>query len=234
MRIFHFDELGSTSDYLKEKKDKKDWDLVVADIQTSGRGRRGNLWVSPPGAGLFSFALKEDPNLSMEEYSKLPLIVGIALLEGLKNMVELDYKFKWTNDIYLFDKKLSGILVEKVEDFFIIGIGININNSEFLGESKNGISLKSATENRYEILDIIKTIVNSFEKYWNRYIRGEWNEILYEINEKNYLLNRGIEIEFLGSKISGIGGKILKNGKLEVETADGIKEFMVGEIHIKL
>ncbi len=234
MRIFHFDELGSTSDYLKEKKDKKDWDLVIADVQTSGRGRRGNLWVSPLGAGLFSFALKEDPNLSMEEYSKLPLVVGISLLEGLKNMVELDYKFKWTNDIYLLDKKLSGILVEKVEDFFIIGIGININNLEFLGESKNGISLRSATGNRYEVLDTIKTIVSSFEKYWNRYIRGEWNEILYEINEKNYLLNREIEVEFLGSKISGIGGKILKNGRLEVETADGIKEFMVGEIHIKL
>jgi len=234
MRIFHFDELGSTSDYLKDKKDKKQWDLVIADIQTSGRGRRGNLWVSPIGAGLFSFALKEDPNLSMEEYSKLPLIVGIALLEGLKNMVELDYKFKWTNDIYLSDKKLSGILVEKVGDFFIIGIGININNLEFLGESKNGISLKSATGNNYEILDVIKTIVNSFEKYWNRYIRGEWNEILYEINEKNYLLNREIEIGFLGSKISGIGGKILQNGRLEVETADGGKEFMVGEIHIKL
>lgn len=234
MRIFHFDELGSTSDYLKEKNDKKQLDLVIADIQTSGRGRRGNLWVSPPGAGLFSFALKEDSNLSMEEYSKLPLIVGIALLEGLKNIVELDYKFKWTNDIYLFDKKLSGILVEKVGDFFIIGIGININNSEFLGESKNGISLKSVTGDRYEILDTIKIIVNSFEKYWNRYIRGEWNEILYEINEKNYLLNRDIEIEFVGSKISGIGRRILQNGRLEVETVDGMKEFMVGEIHIKL
>jgi len=234
MRLFHFDELGSTSDYLKAKKDKKQWDLIIADIQTSGRGRRGNLWVSPIGAGLFSFALKEDPNLSMEEYSKLPLIMGIALLEGLKNIVELDYKFKWTNDIYLSDKKLSGILVEKVGDFFIIGIGININNLEFLGESKNGISLKSATGNNYEILDIIKTVVNSFEKYWNRYIRGEWNEILHEINEKNYLLNRDIEISFLGSKISGIGGKILQNGKLEVETIDGRKEFMVGEVHIKL
>ncbi|WP_028856685.1 biotin--[acetyl-CoA-carboxylase] ligase [Psychrilyobacter atlanticus] len=234
MRIFHFDELGSTSDYLKEKKNKKQWDLVIADIQSSGRGRRGNLWVSPPGAGLFSFALKEDSNLSMEEYSKLPLIVGIALLEGLKNIVELDYKFKWTNDVYLSDKKLSGILVEKVGDFFIIGIGININNLEFLGESKNGISLKSATGEKYEVLDTIKIVVNSFEKYWNRYIRGEWKEILYEINEKNYLLNRNIEIEFLGSKISGIGGKILPNGRLEVETPDGIKEFMVGEIHIKL
>lgn len=234
MRIFHFDELGSTSDYLKDKKDKKQWDLVIADIQTSGRGRRGNLWVSPIGAGLFSFALKEDPNLSMEEYSKLPLIAGTALLEGLKNMVELDYKFKWTNDIYLFDKKLSGILVEKVGDFFIIGIGININNLEFLGESKKGISLKSVTGNDYEILDIIKKIVNSFEKYWNRYIKGEWNEILYEINEKNYLLNREIEIVFLESKISGIGGKILQNGRLEVETVNGIKEFMVGEVHIKL
>ncbi|MEI6856831.1 biotin--[acetyl-CoA-carboxylase] ligase [Psychrilyobacter sp.] len=234
MKIFHFDELGSTSDYLKEKKDKKEWDLVIADVQTSGRGRRGNLWISPTGAGLFSFALKEDPNLSMEEYSRLPLIVGIALLHGLKSMVELDYKFKWTNDVYLYNKKLSGILVEKVGDFFIVGIGININNLEFLGASKNGISLKSATGNRYEVLDMIKAVVNSFKKYWNRYLRGEWDEILYEINEKNYLLNKAIEIEFLENKISGIGGKILENGRLEVETIDGIKEFMVGEIHIKL
>jgi len=234
MRIFNFDELESTSEYLKNKKDKKEWDVVIAKIQTSGRGRRGNLWVSPPGAGLFSFALKEDPNLSMEEYSKLPLVVGIALLEGLKTILELDYKFKWTNDIYLFDKKLSGILVEKVEDFFIIGIGININNLEFLGRSKNGVSLKKVSGDEYEILDVIKKIINSFEKYWNRYLRGEWNEILCEINQKNYLLNREIEINFLEDKIFGIGKRILKNGKLEVETVDGIKEFMVGEIHIKL
>ncbi len=234
MRIFHFDELGSTSDYLKEKKDKKEWDLVIADVQTSGRGRRGNLWVSPAGAGLFSFVLKEDPNLSMEEYSKLPLVAGMALLQGLKAVVELDYKFKWTNDIYLLDKKLSGILVEKVGDFFIVGIGININNSNFLGESKNGISLKSVTGDKYEVENTIKIIMNSFKKYWNRYLRGEWNEILREINQKNYLLNRKIEVEFLGKKTSGIGRKILKDGKLEVETADGIKEFMVGEIHIKL
>lgn len=234
MRIFHFDELGSTSDYLKEKKDKKEWDLVIADVQTSGRGRRGNLWVSPVGAGLFSFALKEDPNLSMEEYSKLPLVAGMALLQGLKAVVELDYKFKWTNDVYLLDKKLSGILVEKVGDFFIVGIGININNSKFLGESKNGISLKSVTGDKYEVENTIKIIMNSFKKYWNRYLRGEWNEILREINQKNYLLNRKIEVEFLGKKTSGIGGKVLKDGKLEVETVDGIKEFMVGEIHIKL
>ena len=234
MRVFHFDELGSTSDYLKEKKDKKEWDLVVAGIQTSGRGRRGNLWVSPVGAGLFSFALKEDPNLSIEEYSKLPLIMGIALLHGLKNVIELDYRFKWTNDVYLLDKKLSGILVEKVDDFFIIGVGININNLEFLGESKNGISLKSVTGDTYEILETVKIIINSFKKYWTRYLRGEWNEILHEINEKNYLLNKEIEISFLGNKISGVGRKILENGKLEVKTIDGIKEFMVGEIHIKL
>lgn len=234
MRIFNFDELESTSDYLKNKKDKKEWDVVIAKIQTSGRGRRGNLWVSPPGAGLFSFALKEDSNLSMEEYSKLPLVVGIALLEGLKSVVGLDYKFKWTNDIYLQDRKLSGILVEKVEDFFIIGIGININNLEFLGRSKNGVSLKKVSGDEYEILDVIKKIINSFEKYWNRYLRGEWNEILCEINQKNYLLNREIEINFLEDKIFGIGKRILKNGKLEVETVDGIKEFMVGEIHIKL
>ena len=234
MRKFYFEKIGSTSDYLKKKKDKQNWDLVVTDIQTSGRGRRGNLWESSLGAGLFSFALKKDENLTMCEYSKLPLIVGISLLNGLKNVIDLDYKFKWTNDIYLENKKLSGILVEKVENFFIIGIGININNIEFLGEGKNGISLKNIEGKNYPINLVVDEVINSFKKYWGRYIRGEWSEILLEINEKNYLLDREIEIEYLGGKVSGIGGKILESGKLEVEINGKKKEFIVGEIHIKL
>ena len=51
---------------------------------------------------------------------RLPLIAGISVLGGLKKIENLDYKFKWTNDIYIQDKKICGILVEKIRDFFII------------------------------------------------------------------------------------------------------------------
>ena len=121
MRIFRFESIDSTSDYLKNKKDIENYDLAIAEIQTKGRGRRGNNWFSSKGMALFSFALKAEKNISIEEYSKLPLVTGISVLRGIRRIEELDLKFKWTNDIYLDDKKLSGILVEKVDDFFIIG-----------------------------------------------------------------------------------------------------------------
>lgn len=230
MRIFRFDEIDSTNKYLKEKKDLQNYDCVIAKTQTAGVGRRGNVWVSNIGMGIFSFALKEDKNITFEEYTRLPLIAGIAVLKGLKKIENLDYKFKWTNDIYLFDKKLCGILVEKIEDFFIIGIGININNSDF-GYAQNGaISLKEVTNNFYSTEDIIFCIVNEFKEY----MQMEWSYILKEINSYNYLKDKNIEI-IKDEKSLGIGiaKDIAVDGRLIV-SIDGNEElFDIGEIHIK-
>ena len=68
MRIFRFNEIDSTNKYLKEREDLKDYDCVIAKTQTAGVGRRGNVWVSNEGMAIFSFALQEDKNLSLEEY----------------------------------------------------------------------------------------------------------------------------------------------------------------------
>ncbi len=202
-----------------------------------GRGRRGNTWESPLGSALFSFALEEDQNLTMEDYSKLPLIIGISLLEGIKKIENLDYKFKWTNDIYLEDKKLSGILVEKVEGYFVIGIGINVNNLEFVGGAKNGVSLKKITNKNYDIELVIGSVINSFQRYWSQYLQGKWKEILFEINNKNYLLGKEIEIKLSNGTIKGVGGQILNSGKLEVKIENKGKEEVIelvaGEVHIK-
>ena len=78
---------------------------------------------------LFSvFFLEERENWELEDYLKLPLIAGLATIRGLRGIENLEYKFKWTNDVYLENKKLCGILMEKTDDVYIVGIGINVNN----------------------------------------------------------------------------------------------------------
>jgi len=233
MRKFKFETIDSTNEYLKNKNDIAQWDTVIADIQTNGKGRRGNVWTSPKGAALFSFALREDKLLTPKDYSLLPLIAGRGLVEGLKNIENLDYKFKWPNDVYLNDKKLSGILIEKVGEYYIIGMGININNTEF-GENNNGISLKEVTGKEYDIEEVIDMQIMIFKKTWARYVRGQWNTLLGDINGMNYLYEKEINIDNGCEKIEGKAGKVLENGKLEVETKEGKIEFMVGEVHIKL
>lgn len=230
MRIFRFDEIDSTNKYLKEREELQDYDCVIAKTQTAGVGRRGNIWVSNEGMTIFSFALKEDKNISLEEYMRLPLVVGISVLSGLKKIENLDYKFKWTNDIYLQDKKLCGILVEKIKDFFVIGIGINTNNIDFGYAQDRAISLRDVTGKFYSIEDIIFCIINEFKKYFSE----DWEHVLKEINRYNYLKDREIEIVKLGETIGrGVAKDIAIDGRLTVDIDGEERFFNIGEIHIK-
>lgn len=233
MRIFRFSEIDSTSDFLKRSEDKRDYDLVIAQTQTRGRGRRGNNWVSQRGMALFSFLLKEEQNISLEEYSKLPLVAGIAVLKGLKRIENLDFKFKWTNDIYLDDKKICGILVEKVGDFFIIGIGVNINNKLEGAVADIATALTISTGKKYIVEDIIFTIIDEFKSYYQRFVAGEWELILDEINSKNYLKNKGITLVGSNFEISGVAKDIALDGRLEIETSKENIFANIGEVHIK-
>lgn len=230
MRVFRFDEIDSTNKFLKEQNNLQDYDCVIAKTQTAGVGRRGNVWVSNEGMAIFSFALKEAENISLEEYMRLPLIAGISVLSGLKKIEDLDYKFKWTNDIYLDDKKLCGILVEKTKDFFIIGIGININNSDFGYAQDRAISLKNKTGNFYRIEDIIFCIINEFKRYFSE----DWSFVLKEINSYNYLKDKEIEIVKYGESLGGgVAKDIAEDGRLIVEIDGQEKLFNIGEIHIR-
>lgn len=233
MRIFRFSEIDSTSDFLKRSEDKRDYDLVIAQTQTRGRGRRGNNWVSQRGMALFSFLLKEEQNISLEEYSKLPLVTGIAVLKGLKRIENLDFKFKWTNDIYLDDKKICGILVEKVGDFFIIGIGVNINNKLEGAVADIATALTISTGKKYIVEDIIFTIIDEFKSYYQRFVAGEWELILGEINSKNYLKNKEITLVGSNFEISGVAKDIALDGRLEIETSKESIFANIGEVHIK-
>ncbi|WP_319371345.1 biotin--[acetyl-CoA-carboxylase] ligase [uncultured Ilyobacter sp.] len=232
MRVFRFDEIDSTNSFLKRESNLENYDLAIAKNQTDGRGRRGNSWVSKEGAALFSFVLKEDAELLMEEYRKLPLVTGVAVLGALKKFKNLNYKFKWTNDIYVNDKKISGILVEKINENFIIGIGINVNNKEFGDLSSSATSMRIESGKEFNIEELIFTVVEEFKNCFGKFLSGGWKLILNEINERNHLLDKPVTIKIIDKVVRGIGGRVLEDGTLEV-TVDGIKKsFDIGEVHI--
>lgn len=232
MRIYRFDEIDSTNRFLREKEDVLEQDLAIAKIQTAGRGRRGNKWSSKEGAALFSFVLKHDNDIKENEYMKLPLLVGYSLLYSLKKIEDFDYKFKWTNDLFLDEKKISGILVEKIKNNYIIGIGLNLNNLN-LEEAKNiGISLKEKTGKNYDSEEVIQIIVKDFFYNFKEFKNGKWNDILKKINEVNYLFGRRIDVVSSEKEESGIAGDISEDGTLEVFIGSEIRKYNVGSIHI--
>ncbi|MCG2825179.1 MAG: biotin--[acetyl-CoA-carboxylase] ligase, partial [Thermoplasmatales archaeon] len=136
MKIHHFKKVSSTNDVAKEiallrnlqskflifhgkmqgifpeMKGERDF-VVVSDEQTKGKGRMGREWLSPIGGLYFSIVTKKNP--------LLPLISGVAVANSLKNF-GLNPVLKWPNDVIVGNKKISGILIECLDDFAIVGI----------------------------------------------------------------------------------------------------------------
>ncbi len=221
------DEIDSTNDYLK-RKINKNFDTVLAHKQTKGRGTRGRVWLSTEGVLMFSFVIKEEKNVSIEEYMKLPLIAGMALLEALKEVENLDYMFKWTNDIYLEDKKLSGILMEKNGEDFIVGIGVNLNIMDF--GDLNAISLKSITGKDYDKVRVTEIIINKMKEFLFEFYRGNWKEILEKINSVNYLKNKNVKFFSPERNYEGIVREIGNEGELVLDEKGIIRKLKIGEV----
>ena len=230
MKFLKFDEIDSTNNYMKENVASfENYDIVSAKVQTSGRGRRGNTWLSSKGMALFSFLLKPEKELSISEATKLPLLAGISTLSALKKIKGGDYSFKWTNDVFLNSKKLCGILVERVKNDFVIGIGINVAN-KILDDIKN---IAISMESDYDIDKLILKVVEEFSLYYKRFSEGKWKEIVEEINNYNFLKDKKIKVH-IGDKIfEGIAKNIVEDGRIEIEINGEIKLFSVGEIKIE-
>lgn len=122
-KIIKLEEVDSTNEWVKRNKEKlSDLDGVFAKVQTKGKGRGENKWFSPPGGLWFSIMIKKFPS-TKGALSQLCCVVIADVLEKYKLNVEL----KWPNDIIVNSKKLGGILIERINESFIIGIGLNLN-----------------------------------------------------------------------------------------------------------
>lgn len=231
MALYQFDVLDSTNEYMKENRKKfQDYDIVLAKNQTAGKGRRGNIWISTEGMGLFTFLVRKQEKEENINYMKLPLLVGLAAIRAFQKIKKAEYQFKWTNDIYLQGKKLGGILVERRENDFLIGIGLNINNQIPLEIKHIAISLQELGEQKYSIPDIVLEVVEQFRTLWKEYTLGNWKEILTEINKINYLYGKRVALRAGNLFIEGIVQQINNEGEIEIMSDGKIKSFAMGEV----
>ena len=224
MKIYSYETLDSTNEFMKNNVSKfEEYDVVTAENQTLGKARRGNTWVSQKGMALFTFLVKKDENSSIDdsEYS---------VIKGLKKIENLDYMFKWTNDVFLYGKKITGILVEKVENNFFVGIGININNSLPEELSETACSISEVTGKHYDIKEIITSVIEEFKILFEKFLNGKWDEILLEINHISYLKDKKVHLKINRAYFSGIVKNINYNGELEILIDDKIHTFSVGEV----
>jgi BirA family transcriptional regulator, biotin operon repressor / biotin---[acetyl-CoA-carboxylase] ligase len=133
--IVYFDTIDSTNSYAKKLGNANcvEGTVVVADMQTEGRGRLGRQWNSASGKGIWmSIVLK--PNIGPEDAQIITIAAAIAVVAALKKSVGIDAGIKWPNDIIIDGKKVCGILTEMNSEmervnFIVLGIGLNVNQT---------------------------------------------------------------------------------------------------------
>ena len=209
--FFSFNSTTSTMDEAKFKIDSIDKNFIIlANEQTKGRGRRGDKWISPFGNIYCSIALFV--NLSNKDLFKFGMLTSVAVKRSLEHIGLIDICFKWPNDIYCDDKKISGVIQEsylnKIEkNYLITGVGIN-----FLSSPKN------SNYQTTHITEYVKNIsreqyfeifINYFLNYFNNFLLNKNDDFIFEYKKTQMLLNTNIKIKldenrFIDGKFIGI------------------------------
>ncbi|MDD3194586.1 MAG: biotin--[acetyl-CoA-carboxylase] ligase [Paludibacter sp.] len=143
--------------------------VVRTDYQEKGRGQAGNHWESERGKNLLISVLLRPEHVELAEQFILSQLVSLAILRTLQAMVSptqaAGFSIKWPNDIYWQDRKIGGILIENVllgtrMSSSVLGIGLNINQTRFLSDAPNPVSLRQITGTSHSKMNILHRLMN--------------------------------------------------------------------------
>lgn len=193
----HYTQATSTNTLLKEMLQEDstlpNFSVVSAGFQTSGRGQRQNVWESEQDKNLLFSLLIRPQTVPATKVFVVSQIVSVAIANILSKYVK-NIAIKWPNDIYCGDKKICGILIENSLmgnnlNTSIVGVGININQTEFSPFLSNPTSLAILTQQTYCLQDILEEVVCEIEQQYQNFVREGEEEISVLYHSLLYRLN---------------------------------------------
>ncbi len=240
-QLYFCDEVDSTNNDIRKRarEGEKEGTVVVAEIQTAGKGRRGKTWQSPKGTGIW-FSILLRPNITPPEAPLLTLLAGLAVCRAVQQQTGLEAQIKWPNDILIAGKKICGILTELDAEmdsvhFIITGIGINVNIESFPEElQQTATSLKIEKGENISRKKILIAVIEEFEKIYLQYEK-ECSFLTFREEYKKNCINIGKELKVLSKQpFTAKGIDITEQGELIVEKSTGERVTVLsGEVSIR-
>ncbi len=209
--------------------------LIITDYQTAGKGQYGRIWQSERGKNLLFSLILPQVNLKAEQLFRLHLSSSLAIIRTLNSLGISQLKIKWPNDIYANDKKLAGILIQnqlkgELVENSVIGIGININQSQY-PEELNATSLILETGIQFNRDKILQNIRNQILNIMDTPEDIGWNRLMFEYNSHLYFKDQMIAITTnQNERINGMLQSVTEAGKLRIYNANSFTDFSFGEI----
>ena len=211
-------------------------DIILAQCQTAGRGQRGHTWESREGENLTFSLLLEPLFLSPSEQFLISECVALGVCDALLHY-GIEAQIKWTNDIYIGDRKLAGILIEhKLQGSAlartVAGIGLNVNQKAFSDDLPNPISMAQATGREFDREEVLQTVATSLMARYKQLREGGAKELQADYHQRLYRL--GQEHCYAlpdGSRFRGIIRGVEPTGALRIENERGeLLSFLFKEV----
>lgn len=199
---------------------------VLAEAQTTGKGRLGRQWVSPPHLNIYCSLILKDPELSRHA-SWIPLVTGLALAEATRRACGITISLKWPNDLLYMEKKIGGILCESASrnsqvSTCIVGFGLNVNcrETDFPDELRAlATSCLQATRQSHDRNTLIAEMFNELESWYDCVESEQFKHVRTSYETACVTLGREVEIACLtGQTIRGTATNIGNDGALLVST----------------
>ena len=226
-RIEHVEETESTNLLARSGRPG---DVFTASFQTAGRGRLDHRWLAERGQNLMTSAVIDVAGLEAEHAATLPLAVGLAVVEALRDMVP-SLKLKWPNDVLAGGRKLAGILCERHGDNAIVGIGVNVLQREFPSEIADRATSLALLGSGASVAEVRDAALDSLSR-----VIADWRfgfaAIYPRIASIDYLAGCHVAIRQLDDaapSASGVCGGIQPDGSLLV----GGASVWAGEAHVE-
>jgi BirA family biotin operon repressor/biotin-[acetyl-CoA-carboxylase] ligase len=213
--------------------------VLVAEAQTSGRGRMGRAWTAPPRSGLsFSVLLPQED--SVTRLGWLPLVAGVAVVSALRRFAEVESSgrmagatLKWPNDVLIGERKLAGILAQRTETGVVIGVGLNVSlrPDELPVPTATSLAIEGSPADRDPLLRaILRELAARHEEFGagEASLRAAYRELCAT-------LGRRVRVELPGDEIlTGEATDIEEAGRLVVRAPDGEHLLSAGDVvHVR-
>lgn len=236
-KVIYYPSLTSTNDIAKHEAQNKapEGTVVIADVQTAGKGRLKRVWLSPKG----SIALSIIFYPTLTQLPSLIMIASLGVVHTIKAVTGLKSQIKWPNDVQINGKKVCGILIENdvqsdVVGYSVIGIGINVNLSlvDFPDIQTIATSLSDELGRGVSRLNVICSLLTNIEKLYLSLSAGgtvyeEWRDNLVTLGKKVRVTAGEIIHE-------GIAESVARDGSLLLRVSDGkLTKIVAGDVTLR-
>jgi BirA family biotin operon repressor/biotin-[acetyl-CoA-carboxylase] ligase len=237
-RIYFHPDIDSTNDAALElaRAGEPEGTVVIADHQRAGRGRRGQVWWSPPHRNLLMSVILR-PRTDARGALPVTLVAATSVAVVLSKLLDVEVFVKWPNDVVCDRGKIAGLLAESSAsaagvDYLVVGIGINVNArvEDFpAGMPYPAASCLTLTDTEWDRAYIAADVLGTVEAYYDRFLRDGFAPLRGAYEARLSHLGRRVEFDRNGERASGTVRGVAVDGALRVETGGGVEVLLYSE-----